>query len=781
MADVVKNIKIKVDGEQAIDQMQQIVDALQETNDALKQTNNNISEVSKKQDATVSSLNKIASGFKGIGLAIKAAGIGLVISAFNLLKEALMKNETVMKLVETAMNAIQLVINQVVDVVVKVYNKVSDMTNGFEHTKAVISDMLKIAFTPLQLAFDAIILAVNEIQLAWEKSIFGKGDIGRIKELQDNIAGVKLKLKDTANSGASAFKDLGKNIGGAIKEIGTLVTTAYDEFGNAAKNFNLKVTISEAQRIANASRYYEQLIKKIEAAIIKLDTEAEKYRQIRDTQILTFQERQKASDDLLKKLEEIKKKEEELADAEYNLAMTEAKKNADKKAEDAAAAARDKAKADADNRYAQQKSEQLAANNGLLKEQTDLQKALSKSADDRMIKELEVISQIITKEDEHNALLQSDAERFETLNKIASKYGEDWLEIMGFLIPKEHEHKALTDAQIKQYHEWRKELQIWDSEATIIAKKSLEREKELAKETYKIQQAQLQQEAVNMDISEAERRMAIDSLLTLEQDYRLKKQQFVEKERQIEKANRMERLKAQTADNQSIIDDTRRSFKERLFVLQKNLELTKNEELLSEQERFEIFREYQQKRKQLEQEKWVERLNQAADAINYISQIDSNATEVAINNQKRKFQEGKITSEQLEAITAEIYKKQAKREKAYAVASTIISTAQSIVNMLNVKPPTPLNFALATAAGILGVAQIAKIISTPLGGETGGGSGNLPSTTAGGQTTAPSTSFTFSQNKQGVSMPEPIKTYVLTKDVKNQQQLERRIVANGTV
>lgn len=774
MADVVKNIKIKVDGEQAIDQMQQIVDALQETNDALKQTNNNISEVSKKQDATVSSLNKIASGFKGIGLAIKAAGIGLVISAFNLLKEALMKNETVMKLVETAMNAIQLVINQVVDVVVKVYNKVSDMTNGFEHTKAVISDMLKIAFTPLQLAFDAIILAVNEIQLAWEKSIFGKGDIGRIKELQDNIAGVKLKLKDAASSGVSAFKDLGKNIGGAVKEIGTLVKTGYEEMSKAAKNFSLKATLAEADRIANAEKYYKKRIEQIKVEIKDLDTLAETYRQIRDTSKI-FEEREQASKDLLDTLEKIKNKELELADTQYKLDILTL--DAQKKRE--AADAKNAAYADANNKYAQQKSEQLTSQNALTKEQIDLQKELSKNENDRTLKELEARSQIINKNDEETAKKISNEQRIQALKDLGVE-AED-KSYNDIILPNKTKDYAKTQQQIEQFHSWRDELREWDTEQTIMAKMKLERERNLAEETFKIQKKQLEDESNNIQISEAERILALDNIKTLEKDYNIKKIQFDENFRQIEKANRLDRLKSQMSDNDLLINDTRRTYNERLFIIEKQIKLSQEAETLSEQEKFDIYREYQQKRRVLEQERTSESIQQAADAINYISQIDSNATEVAINNQKRKFQEGKITSEQLEAITAEIYKKQAKREKAYAIASAIISTAQSIVNMLNVKPPTPLNFALATAAGILGVAQIAKIISTPLGGETGGGSGNLPSTTAGGQTTAPSTSFTFSQNKQGVSMPEPIKTYVLTKDVKNQQQLERRIVANGTV
>jgi hypothetical protein len=63
---------------------------------------------------------------------------------------------------------------------------------------------------------------------------------------------------------------------------------------------------------------------------------------------------------------------------------------------------------------------------------------------------------------------------------------------------------------------------------------------------------------------------------------------------------------------------------------------------------------------------------------------------------------------------AELAYKQAKREKALAIASAITGTAQAVVGALGNKPWTPFNFALAGLVGAMGLLQLGTIISTPL-------------------------------------------------------------------
>ena len=232
-----------------------------------------------------------------------------------------------------------------------------------------------------------------------------------------------------------------------------------------------------------------------------------------------------------------------------------------------------------------------------------------------------------------------------------------------------------------------------------------------------------------------------------------------------------------------------------------------NKKILTEQEIYETKKYYAEKARELRLQQRDDIIQASIDIYNSAVETDRNLTETYLNIQQNKFDnEEKLLKKQLDskAISQEEYdkrlasstdnldkkladirKKAAIREKAYAVASTVISTAQSIVGMLTVKPVTPFNFALAAAAAVLGAAQIAKIVSTPLGDDTkvspsSSSSVNTPSSGA-GTGTAPSTSFTFTPNNQGVSLPSPIKTYVLSKDVKTQSQMDRQIVSNGSI
>jgi len=171
-------------------------------------------------------------------------------------------------------------------------------------------------------------------------------------------------------------------------------------------------------------------------------------------------------------------------------------------------------------------------------------------------------------------------------------------------------------------------------------------------------------------------------------------------------------------------------------------------------------------------------LQAGLDTINKLSEADAAATQTAINLQDRKLANGEITQKEYDKKVAEIQNKAAKREKAYAVAAAIINTAQGISKALASVPP-PLSFILAAATGVLGAAQIAAILSTPIDGSS------VPPPSIGGvdtssSNTAPNTSFSFSPEPT-TPTNEPVKTYIISKDVTTQTQLDRQIISNGTI
>lgn len=179
------------------------------------------------------------------------------------------------------------------------------------------------------------------------------------------------------------------------------------------------------------------------------------------------------------------------------------------------------------------------------------------------------------------------------------------------------------------------------------------------------------------------------------------------------------------------------------------------------------------------------KIDMALTSIEAISQMDAAATQFSINLLDKKLKTGQINQETYDKKLAEIQEKAAKREKAFAVASTIINTAAAIMGIWKDFPKVDFGTTAAIMSGVvgsLGAAQVAAILATPTQTSSGSApSGSVStSTPSTGGGTAPNTSFTFDNTPQTQQQPV-IKTYVLTKDVDNQQQLDRQIINNATI
>lgn len=128
--------------------------------------------------------------------------------------------------------------------------------------------------------------------------------------------------------------------------------------------------------------------------------------------------------------------------------------------------------------------------------------------------------------------------------------------------------------------------------------------------------------------------------------------------------------------------------------------------------------------------------NYAVTAFDDLNKIISNRETSAFNREKRlndkkrnefkKQLDNKLISQeqydqkmlllqqQQDAKQAELSRKQAKREKALTILSTILSTAQAVAGALAAKPIGPWNIAQAAVFGILGGLQVGIAASAPL-------------------------------------------------------------------
>ena len=278
-----------------------------------------------KKAATGSSI--FSKGLKAVGTAFKAMGIGAVLAALKFLYDALSQNQKVVDVFSTAVETISIVLGKVVEVFVGVVEQVGKSSKGFEGLKNVLLGMMKIAITPLQLAFYGIKLAIQQSQLAWEDSFLGSRDPKTIKDLTKGIDETKTSISEVAKSAVEAGKQVGNNLGKAINEVSQVVTASVDGIS--------KISISGAIEQAKANvaiRNSAQLAAAQQALLVEeYDRQAEKQRQIRDEERNSIEDRKKANDELGVILDAQEKAM--LAQADLQIAAAQADVNKNKNTE----------------------------------------------------------------------------------------------------------------------------------------------------------------------------------------------------------------------------------------------------------------------------------------------------------------------------------------------------------------------------------------------------------------------------------------------------------------
>ena len=263
-------------------------------NKELENTKKGLDKTTKAQKEGSKASALFSKGLKAVGTAFKALGIGLVVAGLKFLYDALSKNQKVMDAVSTVTETIGIILAQVVDVVVSVVEQVGKSSKGFEGLKNVMLGLLRIAITPLQLAFYSIKLGIEQSQLAWEKSFFGSKDPATIKALTKSIGETKDSIADVAKEAVKAGSQVGSNLGKAISEVSQVVTASIDgvskiSASGALEQAKANVAIKNSAQTAAATQAL---------LVEEYDRQAEKLRQIRDEERNSIEDRKKANDEL---------------------------------------------------------------------------------------------------------------------------------------------------------------------------------------------------------------------------------------------------------------------------------------------------------------------------------------------------------------------------------------------------------------------------------------------------------------------------------------------------
>jgi len=390
--------KIKIDVESNADEaakdFKKVADNIDDSTDSVKRLNKEVKKTDDAADGASKGFKKIGSAAKGVGLALKGAGIGLIIGALAGLKSAFESSGETASGFQKIMETLSILFNQTIGALVNAAKAAYESTGGFNALGKVMGGILNIALTPLKGGFFAIKLAIQNLQLAWEKSFFGDKDPKTIKELRKNIKATEKDLVEVGKSALKSGQDITDNLYEAATEI-------VDFGGKAIKNLS-KISVTAAYEQASAlvdARNNAAVAAAQQGRLVEIyDRQAETLRQIRDEERNSIPERIAANNKLKDVLDQQEKAM--LAQAGLQIQAAQMEYNKSKTVENQVALT--EALANKEGVLAQiqgLRSEQLANDLALQREADELVKARTESEVTLSIERQKAEAEFIKEED----------------------------------------------------------------------------------------------------------------------------------------------------------------------------------------------------------------------------------------------------------------------------------------------------------------------------------------------------------------------------------------------
>ena len=390
--------KIKIDVESNADDAAKdfgkLADNIEDSTDKIKELNSAVKRADSATDGATSGFKKIGGAVKGLGTALKASGIGLIIGALAGLKSAFESNEETARGFSVVMETLSILFNQTVGAISQAVKAAYAATGGFNALGKVMGGLLNLVLTPFKAAFFGLKLGLQELQLAWEKSFFGDKDPETIKQLRKNIKQTQKDLKEVGEDAIKSGKDIYNNFGEAVGEVVTLGVKGVEQIGK----ISIKAAYEQAGALVDA-RNNAAIAAAQQGRLVEMyDRQAESIRQIRDEERNSIADRRKANNDLLEVLNKQEKAMLAQADLQIQAAQLEANKNKNTETQ----VALTEALANREGVLAQiqgLRSEQLANDLALQREEDELIKARTESEVTLAIERQKATAEFITNEE----------------------------------------------------------------------------------------------------------------------------------------------------------------------------------------------------------------------------------------------------------------------------------------------------------------------------------------------------------------------------------------------
>lgn len=480
-----RKIKIDVDtnADQAAKDFSKLANEIDDSTDKVKELNNAVKKADSATDGATGGFKKIGGAVKGLGTALKASGIGLIVGALAGLKSAFESNAETATGFSTILETISILFNQTVGAIVAAVKSAYQATGGFNALGKVMGGLLNLVLTPFKAAFYGLKLGLQEMQLAWEKSFFGDKDPETIKQLRKNIQQTQKDLKKVGDDAIKSGKDIYNNFGEAVGEVVTLGVKGVEQISK----ISVTAAYDQAKALVNARNAAAVAAAQQGVLIEKYDRQAEKLRQVRDEERNSIDERKQANNELLEVLNKQEKAMLTQADLQIQAAQLEYNKN--KNTENQVALT--EALANRQGVLAQiegLRSEQLANDLALQREQDELNKARTESE----------ITLALEREKAQAEFISNEETKLQVLIDIANKERELQL---GRLQEQIDLHKEGTQARLDaeiEYNTKKQELDIqFEQYENQLSQKRIETQKEV-NEKIKQSDKELRDAQINM-------------------------------------------------------------------------------------------------------------------------------------------------------------------------------------------------------------------------------------------------------------------------------------------
>ena len=378
MAEKVR-IEVEADVKQALDDLGEI--------------KTDIKDIGKTAKAQKSAVTGLSNGFKGVGLAMKAAGFGIIMKIVDKLSETLMQNQAIVDTVSTAFNIIGIVVNKLVTTFENIFSRTTETGDNFDALGRIMNNLLKLALTPFKAAFAGIGLVISQVQLAWEKSWLGKGDVDRIQKLTNQVEVYKEQLLKVAKDGIEATKNIVVDFKEGVGEIGNLGKIVVEEFTDTFEDVTVNSLLKQGRAITKATNAMGMLSEEHAQLIVLAEDEMEKMRAIRDDVSQTIDDRIKANQELAEKAEETRLLEIKALESQQSAIGQRLKLDKDNVALKEELAAIDTAILEATLRKTKIEKESKEQENALVQERIDNENQLKQIIQDAFEQQREQVNQ----------------------------------------------------------------------------------------------------------------------------------------------------------------------------------------------------------------------------------------------------------------------------------------------------------------------------------------------------------------------------------------------------